>query len=806
MLLRHIFILALVLSCMRTAAQQPDEPYYPYALPEERRPMLRSDTTIFYRAIQTADDIYGRNTDFNLPRVGRKRRGAEFASESMGFAGLEIGYRDAAALRLLRAAERRAAGAELLPGSYGGVDGARRFEFDASEPLRPYRVSVRTTNRNYRVGARIAAEGPAGESLYYRAAADAAAGRDARIGGVFTETLTAAFRLSKRFANDGEASVVCLAPLSKRGLRSSAVAETFQLTGDKFYNPAWGFQNGKERNARVRREFRPTAVVTVELPVAAATRLAAACGVTAGFAKVSGLEWYDARTPQPDNYRYLPSYTGDAENYRAWRDRDARYTQVRWDELIARNEMNDGPARFTVEDRVERPTLLQVCAELRTRIDARTSIRYGAYARHTATRCYKQMRDLLGAHYATNTDRYLIDDATYGNALQNDLRNPDRRIGPGDRFSYDYTLTRREVGLRAHIEHHSDRLRLECAATWGATDVFRTGHYEKQLFPGSRSYGSSKRMRFMPYALHLLAGWCFSPRHYLGFALSQCAAAPDPEALFYQPLYNNLTAESPVVELTRTAEIVYRTTGPRITMQATAYIRLNTDAMRSGRHYDDLSGFYCDRIVSGIGTRACGIEAAAEWRVASRWSLQGAASAGRYEYVRDPVITVISDTDNTPIDTRAASRMGGCRIGGAPQLTAVVAASYFGPGGWGARFSAGYAGARYIEPEPLRRTFRYAQQGAASPETSAAFVAQECLKDALTTDLVLFKSFYFGTARLLVTLAAENLAGSTDVYAAYESPRVMRLRAGDATLRAPHPTRYLYDYGRTFRLTVSYEF
>ncbi len=803
---RPAITLMLVLSCMRTAAQSPDDPYYPYALPEERHPMLRSDTAIFYRAVQTAGDTYGRIADFNLPHVSRKRRGAAFTSENMRFAGLEIGYRDAAALRMLRAEERRTAGAEPLPGAYGGADGTRLFEFNASEPLRPYRASVRMTNRNYRVGARIAAEGPAGEGAYYRAAIDGATGHDARIGGVFTNAFTAAFRLSKRFAEDGEAAFVCLAPCSMRGLRSSAVAETFQLTGDKLYNPAWGFQNGKERNARIRREFLPTAVATVELPVAPSTRFAAACGVTAGFAKVSGLEWYDARTPQPDNYRYLPSYTGDAENYRAWRERDARYTQVRWDELIARNRMNDGPARFTVEDRVERPTRLQAAAEFRTRLDARTTLRYGAYARHDATRCYKQLRDLLGARYATDTDRYLIDDDTYGNALQNDLRHPDRRIGPGDRFSYDYTLTRREIGLRAHVDYRSDRLRLECAATWSTSDVFRTGHYEKELFPGTHSYGPSERMRFTPYSLHALAGWSFSPRHHLALALTWCGSAPDPEALFYQPLYNNRTAESPVVEQTRTAEVVYRTTGPRITLQATAFLRLSTGAMRSGRHYDDLSGRYCDRIVAGIGTRAYGIEAAAEWRLASRWTLQGAASAGRYEYVRDPIITVIADTDNTPVDTHAVSRMGGCRLGGAPQLTATVAAAYFGPKGWGARFSAGYAGARYVEPEPLRRTFRYAQQGAASPETSAAFVRQERLKDALTTDAVLFKSFYFGTARLLVTLAAENLAGTADVYAAYESPRVMRLPAGDATLRGPHPTRYLYDYGRTFRLTISYEF
>ena len=53
------------------------------------------------------------------------------------------------------------------------------------------------------------------------------------------------------------------------------------------------------------------------------------------------------------------------------------------------------------------------------------------------------MRDLLGARYLTDIDRYLIDDDTYSNLLQNDLRHPDREIREGDRFGYDYALLMR---------------------------------------------------------------------------------------------------------------------------------------------------------------------------------------------------------------------------------------------------------------------------------------------------------------------------------------------------------------------------
>ena len=69
-----------------------------------------------------------------------------------------------------------------------------------------------------------------------------------------------------------------------------------------------------------------------------------AAGAEYGVRKYSALGWYDARTPMPDNYRYLPGYTGDRETELAWWSNDARYTQVCWDELFARNRMAGGHA------------------------------------------------------------------------------------------------------------------------------------------------------------------------------------------------------------------------------------------------------------------------------------------------------------------------------------------------------------------------------------------------------------------------------------------------------------------------------
>ena len=88
---------------------------------------------------------------------------------------------------------------------------------------------------------------------------------------------------------------------------------------------------------------------------------------------------------------------------------------------------------------------------------------------------------------------------------------------------------------------------------------------------------------------------------------------------------------------------------------------------------------------------------------------------------------MISDVDNSVVDARAVSHLNGCTPGGAPQLTACAELGYFGPKGWGFKTSAGYAGARYVEPSLLRRTERIARQGGTTREMFDAFTRQQRL-------------------------------------------------------------------------------
>ena len=483
-------LLFLLFPCA-AAAQYPGDEYYPYAEREERRELLTTDSTIFYRAVQSPSDLYGLRTGFNLPQVALRRRGLDYTLERTSLMGVAVSYRYLAALRLLGAEEQRYAGLAAAPGEPAAAGGMRAFRVSDGEPLQPVLASVRFTDRNYLVGAKAAVSASPGDGWRISAALDVRTGRDMHVEGVFTNAVTAGLRLARRFGEGHELSVLCIVPPSVRGTRLSSSEEAFTLTGDRLYNPAWGWQDGRVRNSRVRRETVPLALAAYAVPRSAATSFAATLAAEAGVAKYSMLDWYDARTPMPDNYRYLPSYTGDRETEQAWLARDPRYTQIDWDELIRQNRMAGGHAVYALEDRVERLCNLAFDASFATEADARLTLRYGVSLRRENTRSYKQMRDLLGAGYVTDIDRFLIDDDTYGNLLQNDLRHPGRTVREGDRFGYDYALTLRGAALRLQADYRSDRFRADLSVVLGALPSAGGAISRRNVFPG----GSASALR-----------------------------------------------------------------------------------------------------------------------------------------------------------------------------------------------------------------------------------------------------------------------------------------------------------------------
>ncbi|MEG1622707.1 MAG: TonB-dependent receptor [Alistipes sp.] len=812
-MIKRLFCLLLFSIFIKSSAAQnlSIEPPSYYLSEEPWTPMITTDSSLFYRVVQSADDLYARIADYSLSFVAQRRRAMATYNTPVLLDGVEVHRRYLTPLFMLRLPRVERAG--IQPSAEGGAisEGIFLTALEAGEAT-PYRkIAVHFTDRSHLAGARFTISKPLARNWALTAAIQARTGRDLHLDGVFTNGATATFHVGKSWDDRLRLGVSVLLPFSIQGLRSSSTAEAFGLTGDPYYNPSWGYQRGKMRNSHVRRECVPLIHSVFQADLSHATSLTASVAIEAGVRYYSALDWFGARTPMPDNYRSMPSYFDDVAvaNFVAerWRAEDARYVQIDWDELYAQNRMRaEKEAFYVVSDRVERVTRVGFTAQATTHINDRLLIRYGLRFRYDRSRNYKQLQDLLGGGYLTDIDQYLIDDDTYCNFLQNDLRHPSRRVGEASRFGYDYALTAHEIGAFVATEYHADRFHLEAGLRVSSLSALRRGYYEKELFPGEASFGTSKRVTQTPYVLAVRIGYALTPRHYIGLAVLSKASTQGCENLFLQPQYNNRLIDKPATEKRYAAELNYRFNGRIFRMQLAAFAGFSREGQQTDRYYDDLAALFCDRVITKIGTAAYGVEVAGEVSLAKGWLFWFAATGARYKYLDNPVVALYADAGNAVVDAGSQSYMKKCTAGGAPQLTGTMGITFFGRG-WGFRLSANYAGFRYADPDPLRRTVRVAVQAATSPESFLSFMDQERLADAFTMDASVWKSFRIGADRLVASLSVRNLLGEkTAPYNSYESPRIRRLRSGDNIVYQPFSNRYTTIYPRSFYLSLSYSF
>ena len=809
--MRKITILLYALFFLLTVSAQEVDDYRQYKIDDELQQLepITTDTLLFYRAMHSRRDLYEEVTAYRFSFAEYARRGFYFTERKATLDGVALRHSNISLLRRLGVSERSYAGLAHSSGNISGMVGEDEFSTVEGVPVEGRNVSVFFSGRGYLGGIRATRHWMMRRGWSMSAYAALKGGDDLYVKGVYNNAIDVALRVTKSYDSGATLSFVALESDGERGLRSGSTEETFTLTGDKLYNPSWGRQQGKVRNSRVRKESVPFAMASLSVPIGNNTQMNIAVGGDYGLRSYSTLGWYDAMTPRPDNYRYLPSYFSAKavaeEVADRWRSGDERYTQIDWAELYAQNRMSADGAVYAMDERVERIARAEAVAHFQTELGQNLTVGYGVRGRYNSSRNYKQMADLLGATHLLDMDYYLMDDDTFSNRLQNDLRNPDCNVAVGDRFSYDYALVERGVEANASLEYLSNRWRFDVGVAVGATQQYRRGYFEKEIFAGEKSYGRSGVANFAPYTVKASLGYSFSARHNIDFGAMIAEVAPDVEDMFLNPQYNNRMVDNPTAERHLAAELNYRFNSPNVKALISAYYTRTENEREVFRAYDDLSATYCDVDIAGLGITRYGVEASSEIRLSRTLRGSLSAAAGRYIYSDNPFVTHYADADNRVISSHSQSFMNNCYVGGAPMISGTAEITYLNRG-WVASVGAQALALRYVDASPIRRTERVALQASASEEIYREFMSQNRLGDAVTVDASLSRWFNIGASRLSLTLSVRNLLGSRNiVYGGYESSRIRNYMSGAQRIYAPQDDVLTYAYPRTYYVVVSWK-
>ena len=805
----------MLLLCYRVAAQQVDDYRY-YKLFEQvesdEKLVLEEPDTI---AIPAVKALWYRSLFDKSSVVVSYRYGVGYYDRRLFFEGISLS--NIGDSRLSRLAMSRSTSAEI---DRDNLELSTQFYDNTS-------IGLNLTTRSYLGGVSLSTAHHLTDKWALCSDIYIHSGRDSHIKGVFTSEASVA--LTAQYSPDSlsRLSLIMLCTPTERSSRRASVAEAFTLVGDNYYNPAWGYQAGKERSANINSSILPTLVSSYSRRLTEKSELTLSLGATAGQSKQSSLDWLNATTPMPDNYRKLPSYfdhpTDIANATNAWINNDSSITQIDFDGIYQSNYLSSD-AIYLIGDRVTRTTDLQFCGAMKSQIGNGINLSYGIRATYCYNRNFKQVADLLGGNGFVDIDYFLVDDNTLSNYLDNDMQHPARRVGVSDRYSYDYALTEITTSLFATLEYKRNRLYLQALAEVGAQWVSRIGYFQKGIFEES-SLGRSRVLNYSPWCFGAQAEYYLTTQQTLYGSLSASAKAAESQHQFLQTQYNNRPVDNPTLAKSYSLTAGYRLKRHKLALQAHLFANFNDDMTDVAHIYYDAASEFSDVVTENISTLAIGLEVEAHYDLHRNWQAALATSFGRYCYANAPTLKVYSDQTNTLLSTQVVTTAKGLHTGTTPQISTVGQINYHNRG-WRVSLEAEYHALRYIVPSLVRRTEDVLSH-AATDEIREQFISQERLGDAFAMNATLSKSFYLNRfnrreystsaaprfidrhprSRITLLLAVNNILGNEKiVYRGYESSRIRKRYLWNDFNSIPLPSYLLYAYPRTYYLQVKFTF
>jgi hypothetical protein len=646
--------------------------------------------------------------------------------------------------------------------------------------------------------------------------------------------------VDKRLGQNHLLSLAVFGAPTENGRQGASVPEMIELAGTNFYNPNWGYQNGRKRNASVARTHQPVAILTHDFRINNTTTLTTAAGYSIGERSVTALDWYNAADPRPDYYRYLPSYTStwasttDPVQGQMLYDlmkSDINYRQINWQRLydvnrasymtienangIPGNSVSGLRSRYIIENRIINTNRFNANSVLNTKFNDWIEFTAGASFQLQDNHYFKEVEDLLGGDFYVNLNQFAERDfPTNNTANQFDLDNPNRILEEGDRFGYDYNLNISRVAAWAQGVFKLNKVDFFLAGTVSRTGFYRKGNVRNGLFPDN-SKGKGMMNEFTNYGGKAGITYKIDGRNYLFAHGSYQTRAPYFENIFTSPRTRNTQQENVVSETIQTYEAGYIMNSPRFKVRLAGYYTTFEDGYDVMSFYHDTYQNFVNYAISGIDKLHFGGEFGIEAKVSQTITVNAAAAVGRYYYdsKQNAVITVDNSASVLGQQIIYAENF---RVPSTPMQAFSLGAGYRSPKFWFATLTGNYFDESYLSFNPLRRTWDALQFVQNNKEGYDEIFNQTKFESQYTLDF--FGGYSWKLPRdfevnhkptfLVFTVGVNNLLNNKDmITGGYEQLRYdAQTSASDPIQVGKFPPRFYYAYGLNYFASVTLRF
>ncbi|MHC1707792.1 MAG: TonB-dependent receptor [Bacteroidales bacterium] len=693
--------------------------------------------------------------------------------------------------------------------AFGDVGGSTFITTRASMYSKQQKFSYSLTNRAYRQRLMYTySTGLMKNNWAFAVSVSRRWAEEGYVEGTFYDSWGYFLSAEKKFSERHSLGITAFAAPTKRGMQGGSTQEVYDLTDNRYYNPNWGYQEGEKRNAKVRKTHEPMIILSDYWKPDAKTRITNTFGVSFGRFGTTALNWYNARDPRPDYYRYLPSYeltpSVAADITQAWQT-DETVNQIDWNRLYQVNYLSNQEgkqASYVLEERRQDNTQftynLLVNREINTHFNYSGGLDVSSFRSHH----FKVMHDLLGGNYWVDIDQFSQRDFS-GNPviLQNDLRNPDRIIKEGDIYGYNYDIRVNSGDFWSQAEFTYNRLDFFVAGNLSYTQFWRDGKMQNGRAPDN-SYGDSEKKTYLEPGIKGGVTWKLTGHHFFTAHGLYQSRAPLARNAFVSPYIKNTYADGLTSEKILSGDISYIYRSDRFNTRLTAYQTEFKDQSEVMSYYHDDFLTFVNMSLTGIDKVHQGVELGVEWKATTALTVSVVGGLGNYVYTSRPK-AIISTENGSRADTSEVIYQKNFFVNGTPQNAASVGLRYAAPKYWYFNCNASYFDKIYLDFNPQRRTSAAITNLGPGDPLITLITEQEKLESGFLIDASIGKSIRYKGYYININLSVNNILDNQDlITGGYEQLRF------DFTEKNVNkfPPKYFYAYGRSYFLNINFRF
>lgn len=725
--------------------------------------------------------------------------------------------------------------------TFGDIGGNTNIDSRASRQWAQTSIGYAASNRNYNNRIMIThSTGMSKKGWAFTFSGSRRWAEEGYVPGTYYEGWGYFAGVDKRLNQNHMLSLVVFGAPTENGRQGASVQEMIDLAGTNYYNPNWGYQNGRKRNASIGRTHQPVGILTHDFRINNNTTLITAVGYSFGDRSVTALDWYNAADPRPDYYRYLPSYTStwasvtDPAQGQMLYDlmkNDINYRQINWQRLydvnrasfasiqnangIPGNTVSGLRSRYIIEERIINTNRFNANSVLNTKFSERIDFTAGASYQVQDNHYYKEVEDLLGGDFYVNLNQFAERDFPVDNsANQFDLDNPNRILHVGDKFGYDYNININRAAGWAQGVFKFNKVDFFLAGSVSHTGFYRKGNTRNGLFPND-SYGKGTMNEFTNYGGKAGVTYKIDGRNYIFAHGSYQTRAPYFENVYISPRTRNTQQNDLQSETIQTVEAGYIMNSPKFKIRLSGYYTTFEDGMDVMSFYHDTYQNFVNYAISGIDKLHFGGEFGIEAKVTPTITVNAAAAVGRYYYDsrQNAVITVDNSSSILGQQIIYAENF---RVPSTPMQAYSLGVNYRSPKFWFVSLTGNYFDESYLSFNPLRRTWdalKFVQTDKAGYDeifNQTKFDAQYTVDFFGGYSWKLPKDFQVhGKATYLVFNAGvNNLLNNKDIITGgFEQLRFdAQTSSSDPVSVGKFPPKFYYAYGLNFFASATLRF